>query len=301
MIETRLISSFICVAEELHFGKAAERLHIAQPALSRQIQQLESGLGVTLFERTQRRVALSAAGRIFLERAYAILADIKQAVKETRRASMGEAGLLSIGLIHSSTYSVAPRILGEFHARYPNVELELYEMTIWDQFRALLDNKMDIAILRPPVADPRLDSLIFRDEHFLVAVAEGHRLSALGSVRLAELAEERFVMFSQRHSPLFHARIFAMCEAAGVIPQVAQYATQIHTLIGLVNARLGIAIVPDVARNLHMPGVLFLTIEDDPAPVHVALAWRRQDASPTVKAFRQVTMSLFLNEAEAVQ
>ena len=141
MIETRLITSFICVAEELHFGKAAQRLRIAQPALSRQVQLLEGRLGVALFDRTQRKVVLTPSGRVFLNRAYNILADINRAVKETQRSDTGEFGQLSIGFIHSSTYGVTPFILDAFHAHYPNVELELNEMTIWDQISALQTGK----------------------------------------------------------------------------------------------------------------------------------------------------------------
>jgi DNA-binding transcriptional LysR family regulator len=292
MIETRLLASFVAVAEELHFGKAANRLMIAQPALSRQIRLLEERLGTRLFERTQRRVNLTAAGTLFLDRAHRILGEIEKATAEARRADAGEAGRLSIGFIHSSTYSVTPMILGQFHSRYPDVELVLYEMTIWDQMKALRDHVIDIGILRPPVGDRMLASQTFSSENFIVAVPAQHHLAHRGSVSLTELAGEDFVLFSQRHSPLFHSRIIAMCERAGFVPSVEQHATQIHTIVGLVRANMGISIVPEVARNLMMTDVAFLEIEERPAPVEVALAWRRHERSRTVETFRTIVAEL---------
>ncbi len=292
VIDTRLLNSFVCVAEELHFGRAAQRLHIAQPALSRQIKLLEQRLGVPLFHRTQRRVALTAGGRVLLERAYRIVGDLNSAVRDARRADAGETGHLSVGFIHSSIYSVTPVILGRFHQLFPDVELDLHELTIWDQIDALRDETIDVGILRPPVGDTRLQTHVFRTEHFLVAVPADHRLAGRQSIALRELTEERFVLFSQRQSPLFHSRIVTMCEDAGFIPQASQHAIQIHTVVGLVQARMGVAIVPEVARNFNMPGLHFLTIDNAPPPVHVALAWRRADTSSLLARFRSVTEEL---------
>lgn len=293
MIETRLLNSFICVAEELHFGRAAQRLHIAQPALSRQIKMLEERLGVLLFERTQRNVSLTPAGDLFLKRAYGITDDIARAAADALRASRGETGRLAIGFIHSSTYSVTPAILDTFHSRYPDVELDLHELTIWDQLRALQDNVIDVGILRPTVNDSKLGSYVFRDEHFVIVVPESHQFSKRERVSLNEVSGEEFVIFSQRNSPLFHSRIIRMCEVAGFVPMVRQQAIQIHTVLGLVRARMGIAIVPEVARNLHMPGLSFLEIEDRPPPVHVSLSWRKSDRSPMLAAFIDITRELF--------
>lgn len=293
MIETRHLRYFVAVAETLHFGRAAERLNIAQPALSRQIQQLEQELGIVLLERSQRRVRLTPAGRLYLERATRLLDDLAKATNDVRRADAGHAGRLSVGFIHSSTYSVTPAILGRYHASYPDVELVLHEMTIFEQFRALRDNVIDIGILRPPVGDPHLSVMPFRDEEFLVVVPEGHRLAGTTLAALADLAEETFVLFEQRKSPLFYSRIISMCEGAGFVPQVEQYANQIHTVLGLVRAGMGISIVPEVARNLHMPGIRFLPIREAPPPVQVALAWRSLDETPTLRSFRAMVAEMF--------
>lgn len=293
MIENRLLSSFIQVAEELHFGKAAGKLNIAQPALSRQIAQLEDRLEVQLFERTRRKVALTPAGRLFLDHAYKILSDVQRATREVRKVNAGEAGRLSVGFIHSSTFGLTPQILRRFRSRYPDVELELSEMTMAQQLTALQERSIDVGILRPPISDLRLASHTLRDERFVLAVPEGHALSATGSVKLQMLMEEEFVLFSQQRSPLFHSRVIAMCEQAGFVPRVAQQATQIHTIIGLVSAGMGVSIVPEVARNLHAPDVQFVEIADNPPPVQVVLAWRRADESPVLKAFTELTVRSF--------
>ncbi|KZD01057.1 LysR family transcriptional regulator [Oceanibaculum pacificum] len=295
MIETRHLRYFVAVAEMLHFGRAAERLNIAQPALSRQIQQLEQELGVLLLERTQRRVRLTAAGRLYLERATRLLDELAKATGDVRRAHAGHAGRLSVGFIHSSTYSVTPAILGQYHASFPDVELVLHEMTIFEQFRALRENVIDVGILRPPVGDPHLSVMPFRDEDFLIVAPETHPLAGKGNAdaSLADMAAETFVLFEQRKSPLFHSRIISMCEAAGFVPQVEQYANQIHTVLGLVRAGMGISIVPEVARNLHMPGIRFLPIRETPPPVQVALAWRSLDETPTVHSFRAMVADMF--------
>ncbi|GGK26607.1 LysR family transcriptional regulator [Salinarimonas ramus] len=288
MLETRLIRSFVHVAEELHFGRAAQRLHIAQPALSRQIAQLEERLGVVLLERTQRAVTLTAAGATFLERAYRILADIDKAADEVKRVVAGEVGQLVVGFIHSSTYGIAPQLLRRFREAYPSVRLDLYEMTIQEQVEALAERRIDVGLLRPPIADPLLDHAVLEEQDFLLAVPGSHPLGARERVSIAELSQESFILFSQRNSPLFYGRIVAMCERGGFVPRLVQNATQIHTVMGLVSANMGIAIVPSVARNLHMPDVRFLAFEEAFDPVAVGVAWRRDARSPVLAAFLEL-------------
>lgn len=293
MIDTRLIISFVHVAEELHFRKAAERLHIAQPALSRQIAQLEALLGVRLLERNKRKVALTAAGRLFLDHAYRINTDLQRAVAEVRKANAGESGKLLVGFIHSSAFSLTPKILGRFHECYPEVELELAELTIAQQIVALQEKSIDVGILRPPVSDARLATHVLRDEPFVVAVPDTHELAERSEVALADIMDEPFVLFSRSQSPLFHSRIIAMCEKAGFVPSVVQHATQIHTVIGLVSANMGLSIVPQAATELNHQGVRYLEITDRPPPVQVTLAWRQSDPSPTVKAFTEIASGMF--------
>jgi len=290
MIEIRHLRYFKAVAEELHFGRAAARLHLAQPALTRQIQRLEEEVGVLLLKRTQRSVELTAAGALFLERATHILADLDKAAIDARRVAAGEYGRLTVGFIHSSSYSLMPAILERFRHLYPDVELDLREMTVGEQFEALARGAIDVGLLRPPSPDPRIETATILEEGFLLVVPKGHALADGGGVTLAQLAGEPFIMFSQRQSPLFHARIMRMCDRAGITPRIVQHATQIHTVLGLVGAGMGVAVVPETARNLHIPGTRFLAIDQPPEPVHVALAWRRGGETPALRSFRQVAL-----------
>lgn len=291
MIDIRHLRYFQAVAQELHFGRAAARLHIAQPALSRQIQQLEEEIGTPLLRRTQRRVELLPAGQVFLDRSNLVLEEVARAMVDARRTGAGEIGRLSVGFIHSSTYGLLPSIVERFRYLYPDIELELHEMPITEQHVALTRGIIDVGLLRPQPAPPELEVLPVLEDPFLVAVPHAHRLATRQSVGLQELEGEPMVMFPRRGSPLFHSRIMAMCEGAGFTPRVVQQATQIHTVAGLVGAGIGLAIIPGTARNLHPRGVHFLEIADRPEPVHVALGWlRSKEDLPTVRSFRQVTL-----------
>lgn len=291
MIDLRHFRYFQAVAQELHFGRAAARLCIAQPALSRQIQQLEEEIGTPLLRRTQRKVELLPAGQVFLERSNLILAEVERAAVDARRTGAGEFGRLSVGFIHSSTYGLLPSIIERFRHLYPDIELELHEMPIADQHVALTRGVIDVGLLRPQPAPSEVEVQPVMEDPFLVAVPLAHRLARRRSVRLQELEGEAMVMFPHRGSPLFHSRIMAMCERAGFTPRVAQQATQIHTVAGLVGAGIGIAIIPGTARNLQPRGVHFLEIVDRPEPVHIALGWlRSKEDMPAVRSFRQVTL-----------
>lgn len=291
MIETRLLRSFTVVAEELHFRRASQRLGIVQPALSRQIQQLEERLGVALFSRLGRGVSLTASGRMFLLRARAILTEMDEAAAEARRVGSGHEGFVRIGFIHSSTYGIMPGIIRRFRERYPAVALDLHEMPIDEQVAALLEGTIDVGILRPPLADPRLTSRTLASERFVVALPDGHPLAREASVPLRAIASETFIFFTQERSPLFHETINAMCRKEGFEPCVEQHATQIHTMLGLVAAGIGIAIVPDVARNLRLPNVAFCALRDNSCTVDVALGWRVRDDNPALAAFLSTTTS----------
>ncbi|WP_156917662.1 LysR family transcriptional regulator [Salinarimonas rosea] len=288
VIEVRHLRYFRAVAEDLHFGRAAERLRIAQPALSRQIQNLERELGVVLLARTQRSVALTPAGALFLERTQRILDELIKCVADARRVQAGEYGHLTVGFIHSSTYGLLPAILERFRHLYPEVELELHEMTVADQIGALPRRQIDVGLLRPPVGDPEIKVQTILEERFLLAVPSKHALAAERVISLQRLARESFILFSRQQSPLFHSRILSMCERVGFVPHVVQHATQIHTIVGLVGAGMGIALVPETASNLRISSVNFLEIAESPQPVEIALAWRMDKETPALRSFRQV-------------
>ena len=292
MIDIRQLRYFQAVAEELHFGRAAARLAIAQPALSRQVQQLEEALGTPLLRRTQRRVELLPAGALLLERSRAIQQELERAVTDTRRTGTGELGRLALGFIHSSTYGLLPSIVGRFRHLHPGIELELHELPITAQHAALLRGTIDIGLLRVQSAPTELEVLPVMPDPFLLALPTRHALAGRSRVHIRSVAADPFVMFSRAESPLFHARVQALCDQAGFTPRVAQHATQIHTVVGLVGAGLGVAVVPATARNLHPRNVRFVQIADKAEPVHIALAWRRGHETPAARSFRKVTQEV---------
>lgn len=279
------LRSFVVVAETLHFGRAAARLGIAQPHLSRRIRELETDLGAVLFERTQRRVALTRAGIALLPRARRLLDDLRRAGDETRAIAEGRSGRLRIGFIHSSTYGTLPELLRIFAHDHPQVVLDLSEMTMVEQAAALTAGDIDVGILRPVAG---VESIVFetiRREHFLLAVPQDLPLATREKVSLRDLATTPMISFPRLTSPLFHARIAGALDRAGVTPPVVQEATQIHTVVGLVSAGLGVALVPEVAARLGVRGVRFLSVGDGPEPVEVCIGTRRGETSPAVHAF----------------
>jgi DNA-binding transcriptional LysR family regulator len=292
MIDIRQLRYFQAVAEELHFGRAAARLAIAQPALSRQIQQIEQELGTPLLRRTQRRVELLPAGALLLERSRAIQQELARTLSDVRRTGTGELGRLALGFIHSSTYGLLPSIIGRFRQLYPAIELELHEMPITVQHAALLRGTIDVGLLRVQPAPAELEVVPVLADPFLLAVPASHPLAGRTRVRLRSVADEPFVMFTKSDAPLFHDRVEALCRQAGFAPRVVQHATQIHTVVGLVGAGLGVAVVPASGRNLHPRQVRFVQIADKAEPVHVALAWRRGHETPAMRSFRKVTQDV---------
>ena len=299
MIDLRQLRYFQAVAEELHFGRAAARLAIAQPALSRQIQQIEQELGTPLLRRTQRRVELLPAGALLLERSRAIQQELARTLTDVRRTGAGELGRLAVGFIHSSTYGLLPSIVGRFRQLYPAIELELHEMPITVQHGALLRGTIDVGLLRVQPAPAELEVVPVLSDPFVLALPASHPLAQRSRVRLRSVAQDPFVMFAEQGAPLLNDRVQALCRQAGFTPDVVQHATQIHTVIGLVGAGLGVAVVPASGRNLHPREVRFVQIADKAEPVHVALAWRRGHDTPAARSFRRVTQDVVAALARA--
>ena len=291
MLDIKHIRAFRQVAEELHFGRAAKLLHIAQPPLSRQIQEFERSLGVRLFERGPRYVRLTAAGATLYARTGTVLADLESALHDATRAGRGMVGRLSLAFIHSSGYMMLPEVLRTYRRQCPEVDIELQEMTILEQTEALRRGRIDVGILRPPVVVPGVESEELLVDPFMLVVPDNHRLASRAKASLREVRDDPFILFPRTTSPLFYSRILSMCEEAGFSPKLAQQAMHIHTVLGLVHADLGIAIVPATGRTLTMPGIRWLEIAEAPPPVAVSLAWRRESDTALVAGFRTAAHS----------
>lgn len=285
MIELRHLHYFIAVAEELHFSRAAQRLHISQPPLSQQIRGLEDELGVKLFERTKRQVQLTEAGKVFLERSIGVLAQLEQAIEVTQRIGRGEVGRLAIGFVGSATYTVLPDILSVFREQFPAVELRLHELTTQEQIHALHHKQVDVGIVRSAIIEPGLSIECILQESLVLALPETHPLSTQVNVSLSTLASELFILFPAKMGPTFYEQIMNICQQAGFRPKVAQEAVQMQTIIGLVAAGLGIAFVPASLQNFHRSGVIYRPLQEQTPKTGLYLAWRQHDSSPVIRAF----------------
>lgn len=291
-MELRLLRYFVAVAEELHFGRAAARLGIAQPPLSQQIRRLEDELGVLLLRRTQRHVELTDAGEVFLAEARDILGRVERAVELAQRAQNGEIGSLRIGFAGSASYHAMPVLVRAYRERYPQVDVSLREMTTLDQIDALHEGRIHAGFLRLPVPDALLDFVVTRRERFIVALPESHPLAALERVPIARLAGEPFVLQPRHQGWGYYDTIIAACHAQGFSPLIRQEALELHTIVGLVAARLGVSLVPASARELRGTGVAYREIDGSSPVTEMALAWRRADLSPVLRSFVAVANEL---------
>lgn len=288
MIEFRHLRYFVAVAEELHFGRAAERLHMAQPPLSQQIRQLEDLLGFQLFHRTKRSVKLTEAGQVFLEHSLQMLQELDRAVEAGRQASRGEVGKLAIGFVSSATYNVLPPILREFRDRVPQVNLTLRELTTDQQMKWLAENRLDVGFVRPPLDDSSLKTQVILQEPLVVALPEQHPLAQQETVSLRSLQSESFVLFPRRLAPGLYDTIISLCQSASFSPKVVQEAIQMQTIIGLVAAELGVAIVPVSIQNLGRTGVVYRPLTEPTPQAAIALTWNPNKLTPALQHFLEI-------------
>ncbi|MCW5625207.1 MAG: LysR family transcriptional regulator [Burkholderiales bacterium] len=291
--ELRHLRYFVAVAEELHFGRAATRLHISQPPLSMQIRALEEALGVQLLIRNQRHVALTKAGEVFLDEARHIVARVNAAAEAARRADRGQMGTLAIGFVSHADYGLLPPLLREFRARAPSVRLTLKESTTDRQIDDLVDGRLDVGFVLTPIEDPRLVSRPIYREPLLAALPEHHPLAQReGPVQLAALADAPFILFPRPLGPGLYDEIVSCCRRVGFSPRVEQEAVQMQTIVSLVSAEIGVALIPASLEHMGRTGVVYKALGDTASSCELALAWRRDD--------RLATLQLFLETADRV-
>lgn len=284
-MELRQLRYFVAVADEKHFGRAAARMHVAQPGLSQQISRLERTLGAQLLFRTTRRVALTEAGAALLPEARRILSDTARAESVVGQTVRGELGVLKIGFVSSAALSIVPRLAHSLHDRWPGLSLQLNEMTTSAQLHELENGRLDVGLGREvSVASGLIVRPLVR-ERLYVAVHDSHRLAAHRSVPLAQLAGERLVVFPRQRVSFLYDHVANLCRNAGLHLEVAEEAVQFTTILGLVAGNAGIAIVPEPLRALHLPGLRYLALEDEAATSLVSVLYRpdRADTSPVRK------------------
>ncbi|WP_313334304.1 LysR substrate-binding domain-containing protein [Pseudomonas oryzihabitans] len=287
-MELRHLRYFVAVAEELHFGRAAQRLNLSQPPLSQQIQALESELGTRLLERTNRRVALTEAGRLFLDEARQILLASERAAERVRRAGRGETGQLQVGFSASSPFvATIPKTLFAYRRAYPEVRLQLQEMSSREQIDAMLAGNLQIGLIRPIELPDALVAVELFREPLVVALRHDHPLAQQGSgpLPLAALAEEPFVYFPRSFGTGLYQQLHSLAARAGFTPRIVQEASEVLIILGLVAAGLGVTVLPATYQRTQMEGLVYRELDDPEATSAVWLLRRRDEASPQAEAF----------------
>ena len=289
-MELRHLRYFVAVAEELHFHRAATRLHISQPPLSQQIRALERELGVTLLARNRRRVALTAAGESFRDDARSILAAVERASERARDIARGAIGTLSIGFVGSAMFSpTLPDILREFRSGHPDVELVLRELPTVAQLNALAAGELDIGVIRGPVElaelDGQLELLTIQRERLVAALPSGHPLASRRRLRPGELRGESFVILARREAPGLYAGLATAMGDAGGLPDDVLEVAEMQTIISLVAGGFGVSLVPASVGQVERSGVTFLPISGPTPTIELALAWRRGTDLPVRNEF----------------
>ncbi|KAB8317887.1 LysR family transcriptional regulator [Tolypothrix campylonemoides VB511288] len=287
-MELRHLRYFVAVAEDLHFGRAAERLHMTQQPLSQQIRQLEDELGVLLFHRTKRRVQLTESGKAFLVEARQVLLKAAQAVEIARQVAQGESGRLKVGFSGFATYSVLPKALRIFRERFPRVELELEEMTTTAQVQALQEQQIHLGLMIPPIPDATLSLQPILREPLVVILPETHPLATQPELALPMLANESFILVSRHLEPGYYDQCISLFQQAGFSPKVVQKASQKQTILGLVSAGMGVSLAPASIRNIHRAGVVYITLNILNAEVELVAVWRQDEPLPVLRTFLEV-------------
>ena len=293
-MELRQIRSFLSIAETLHFGRTAELIHLSQPALSLQIRALEEEVGVRLFERNRRKTTLTAAGFAFRDDAAAALSQLDQAIRRARLAANGKLGLLRIGFISTVGNEIVPNIVRQFGELNPAVEFSLRAITTADQVQMLEGGSLDIGFFRLPVGGHSgLDVVTVHRERFVLVVPASHELAKRKRVRLSEVSGQNFVMYERTYAPGFHDLIFGMLRDARIVPNISQTAAEISTLISLVAAHMGVAILPASAVKHSVASVIACDIADKVPMSEICIAVSKRGRTAVVDNFRSFALETF--------
>lgn len=279
-MELRHLRYFEAVAEERHFGRAAARLHMAQPPLSQQIRRLEEELGVTLLRRSTRKVELTPAGEAYLDRVREILAAVTEAGDEAHRIEAGIEGRLVIGCVGSATYSLLPALARRLREQLPGLDFSFRgEMAVPEQVEALRSRRIDLALLRPPIDDEDLVVRTLRRERLIVALPEGHRLARRARLRMADLREEDLVVHTGHGRTVMYDTVVSLCRSAGFDPRIRHEVAETSTMITFVAAGLGVAVVPEPVSALVVEGATYRPLATGATRIDLAAATRANDDS----------------------
>ena len=283
MFQLFQLGCFVALAEELHFGRAAERLHMTQPPLSRQIQLLEETVGVRLFDRSNRVVRLTRAGEVFCEEARDILRRSTEAVLLAQRAEKGDGGSMILGFIAAAGYELVPKIIARLHGPSSRLDVVLHEMSSADQLEALMARTIDAGLIRNPIRHAGIENICIARDPFILALPESDPLCDREHIGIGDLDGRDCIMYSRTEGRYFYEMLSGRFHAERVSPRYVQYLTQDHTILALVSTGIGMALVPSTARRLTFQGVVFREIElGEGICAELHLAWRTENRHPVL-------------------
>jgi DNA-binding transcriptional LysR family regulator len=284
-MDLRHLRYFVAVAEESHFGRAAKRLHVSQPPVSLAIREMETELGLLLFERTSRRTVLTPIGQELLRDARAVLARMDAMHEHALRAASGQIGSIALGFISLANYSFLPDTYQRFHEAFPGIKISLSESTSDVILAELEKGTLDVGYVFAPVASPVLAYRPLLRERLIVALPASHPLAERDRIPMKSLADENFLIFPRQYSPLVFDTIVGFCAQHGFSPRIAQEARQMQTIVSLVSGGAGVALVPDCLRHLQRDGVVYRPLAGAVPNIETGIAWRKLDDSRIVAEF----------------
>ena len=284
-MEFRQLRYFVTVAQELHFGRAAERLDITQPALSKQIRVMETNIGIKLFFRTKRSVKLTPAGEVFLKEAQQLLQQAEKAIAKAKRTAKGEVGKLTIGFTATATYTVLPELIGRFRSSHSQVEVEMLELCTEAQVTALNQGEIDLGFLHPPIDTRGLEVYPLLSEEFVVVLPKQHSLMVKELLSLKDLAQESFLLHPRSEGPFLYDEFFKLCRQNGFRPQIVKEVCNHQTRICLVAAGMGVTFVPAGLETSISSDLVCKPIKNLPFKLEFAAAWRSAITMPVLQKF----------------
>ncbi len=299
-MDFRQLQYFVAVAEGLHFGRAAERLQITQPALSKQIASLEKTLGVQLLFRTKRTVELTHAGQTFLHQAHQLLHQRETAIQLTRRTGYGDLGHLSIGFTKTATQTVLPNLLSDFLQHYPKVEIDMIELATEAQVTALNQDEIDIGFLHPPIDQRGLQVCSILKERFVAVLPLHHSLERYDVLPLEALAHEPLIIHPRQEGPILYDSFLRVCQIAGFQPQIVKESISLQIRLCLVAAGMGITFVSDRLQFLVGKNVVCRPLKNCPIYLQFGAAWRQSSSNPALYNLLKILSSATLNDMENV-
>lgn len=284
-MELRHLRYFLSLANELHFGRAANKLFIVQPALSKQIQELEKELGVRLFERSKRKVNLTSAGAYFRDEAQRILAQLEEVRNHLPMIERGEQGEIRLAYVGSCIHTFLPEILVALNQSYPAVQTHLSEMTTASQLEALQKGLLDVAFVRNPPFDPRWDNRLMYRETFSLVLPADHPIDAHNFNGLQEFMQEKFILTTRQDGAAYHHQQLSICEDAGFFPNIVHETVHGHTVLQLIEKKLGISFLPTSFSKVTTAAVKFIELKDIPQQAEITALWERENPNPVLRIF----------------